>query len=204
MLGLSGAGWITELPKIAPDMVYGRDIGVAPMPIASGQTEHSSWLSGWTLAIPAGVTDPVRRKNAMKFILWACASDEGTTWNLRGALFIPGWKKSPYFVQANQDPRMAVYLDILKTARHYRPVIPIGTFMNHQLDRAGSKAIEAACEAQRTGKLKGLSDEAVQAFLHDLAQRALDEATRNAQVYLDRFLTESPGPDAKESHESQH
>lgn len=204
VMGIGTATWVTEFPKVAPDMIYGRDIGVAPMPVCPGQTEHSSWLSGWTLAIPAGVTDPVRRKNAMKFILWACASPEGTTWRLRGAVFIPGWRKAPYFEQANQDPRMSVYLDILKTARHYRPAIPIGTFMNHQLDRAGSKAIEAACEDQRTGKFNGLSEDAVQAILHDLAQRALDDATHNAQVYLDRFLQESPGPEAKESHESQH
>ena len=184
--------WVTELPKVAPDMVYPRDIGVAPLPTCPGRKEHSSWLNSWTMAIPAGVTDPARRRAAMKFILWACASPEGTTWKLRGSVFIPGWKKAPYFVEANQDPRLAVYLDIVKTARHYRPAIPVGTYLNHELDRAGSKAIEAACEAQRTGKLDGLKDEAVQAFLYDLSQRALDEATRNTQKYLDRFLKESP------------
>lgn len=189
LIDMGSPGWIVELPKAAPDMAFGRDIGVATMPHVAGK-EPGTYVGGWTLAIPAGVTDPARRKAAMRFILWMCASNEGTSWKTRTTLFIPGWKKSPYFEEAKQDPRITVYLDIVKTAKHYRPTIPIGTVLNRELDRAGSRAVEAACEAARNSRpgkppLKPSIT----------PQQALDEATANAQEYLDRFLKEYPPPD---------
>ncbi len=190
LIGMGEPGWVNDFPHTAPDMAFGRDFDAAPMPVYKEGSPPGTSLGGWTLAIPAGVTDPARRKAAVRFILWLCASPEGTAWKLRGSIFIPGWRGAKgYFDDAGQDGRMKVYLDIVRTAKHYRPPIPIGTFLNDELDRAGSRAIEAA-----SASVRGLKPGQTPRPVTITPQQALDEATANAQRYLDRFLQDYPPP----------
>jgi multiple sugar transport system substrate-binding protein len=186
LLDLGAPLWVTDFPRVAPDMVVGRDIGVGNMPVLHEGAQPGTSMGGWTLAIPAGVTDPAKLKAAMRFIIWVCASPDGTTWKLRGTAFMPGWKGAKqYFDVADRDPGLRVYVEIMRTAKHYRPVIPIATFLNDQISQAGSRAIEAACRAKREGKSEP-----------DITpQQALDEANKNAQEYLVRFLKDYPPPD---------
>ena len=75
---------------------------------------------------------------------------------LRTKLAFPGWKVSPFFKEASEDPRLAQYVSILKQSRHQRPVMPAQAFYMNELDRAVDRAVrgemspaEALAEARR-------------------------------------------------------
>ncbi len=158
---------LKELDKYAPNLRY----GMAPIPRREGVNGDGSWVGGWTLAIPSSVSDVEKRKAALKFILWACASPEGTSLEIRTSQIIPAWKNSPFFPEANKDPRLSVYMRILENCRHQRPVMPVQAFYMDQLNRAVDKAVRG----EKTPK------------------EALDEATRKTQERLDELLAESGG-----------
>jgi ABC-type glycerol-3-phosphate transport system substrate-binding protein len=158
---------LDEARKYAPNLDY----GMAPMPQAEGGEPDSSWVGGWTMAIPTGITDPVKRRAALKYILWACASPEGTRMEVRTINGFPGWKPSPFFAAADKDPRLRVFVDILRKCKHQRPVMPAQGFYMDQLDRAVDRAVQ--------GKVT--------------PQQALDDATRETQGFLDKLLKRSGG-----------
>ncbi len=154
-----------DLRRYAPEMEY----GMAPLPQPPGGEEASSWVGGWTLAIPATVTDPAKRRAALEYILWTCATPEGTRMDVRTILSFPGWKPSPFFAEARKDPRLAVYVDILDRCKHQRPVMPAQAYYMNQLDRAVDRAIR--------GELP--------------PAEALARARRDTQRFLDRILARS-------------
>jgi ABC-type glycerol-3-phosphate transport system substrate-binding protein len=159
---------VHEIKRYAPDLEY----GLAPIPQPEGGEKDSSWVGGWTLAIPASVTDPATRRAAMEYILWTCASPEGTRLEVRTLSGFPGWKPSPFFDEVSRDPRMAVFVDILKKSKHQRPVMPAQAYYMNELDRAVDKAVR--------GELS--------------PQEALDRATADTQAFLDKMLSRSGGP----------
>jgi multiple sugar transport system substrate-binding protein len=165
LLHLSG---IADLEQYAPNLKY----GLAPIPQPPGGEYNSSWVGGWTLAIPAGVTDPVRRKAALEFILWSCAKQEGTSLDVRTSRNFPGWKPSSFFTDARKDPRFAMFIQILENCKHQRPVMPAQAYYMDELSRAVDKYIRA--EKNADGKPYS-------------AKELLDEATRRTQKYLDRI-----------------
>jgi ABC-type glycerol-3-phosphate transport system substrate-binding protein len=156
---------LDELRQYAPKLQY----GMAPLPQPPGGEADSSWVGGWTLAIPANLTDPAKRRAAMDYILWTCATPEGTSLSIRTIRNFPGWTPSPFFDEAEKDPRLAVFVDILRKCKHQRPVMPAQAYYMNQLDRAVDRAIR--------GELK--------------PARALQEATRDTQQFLDRILARS-------------
>jgi ABC-type glycerol-3-phosphate transport system substrate-binding protein len=156
---------LDEARKYAPNLDY----GMAPMPQPEGGEADSSWVGGWTMAIPTGVTDPVKRRAALEYILWACASPEGTRLEVRTINGFPGWKPSPFFTEAGKDARLRVFVEILRKCKHQRPVMPAQGFYMDQLDRAVDKAVR--------GELT--------------PKQALDNATRETQAFLDRILSRS-------------
>jgi len=165
LLHLSG---IADLEQYAPHLEY----GMAPIPQPAGGEYNSSWVGGWTLAIPVGVTAPARRKAALEFILWSCAKSEGTTLGIRTARNFPGWKPSPFFAEAHKDPRFAMFIQILENCKHQRPVMPAQAFYMNELSRAVDKAVRA--EKKPDGAAY-------------TAKELLDEATWRTQQYLDRI-----------------
>jgi len=156
---------VDELDSYAPDLDY----GMAPLPKPPGGEEASSWVGGWTLAIPSTVTDPARRRAALTYILWACATPGGTRLSVRSIRNFPAWQPSGFFAEARRDPRLAVFADILRKCKHQRPVMPAQAYYMNQLDRAVDRAVR--------GELS--------------PQEALDQATRDTQRFLDRILTRS-------------
>ena len=165
LMHLSG---IAELEQYAPQLEY----GMAPIPQPAGGEYNSSWVGGWTLAIPVGVTDAVRRKAALEFILWSCAKADGTGLSVRTSRIFPGWKPSPFFAQARKDPRFTVFIQILENCKHQRPVMPAQAFYMNELDRAVDKAVRA--EKKSDG-------------VPYTAKELLDEATWRTQQYLDKI-----------------
>jgi multiple sugar transport system substrate-binding protein len=156
---------LDEVRQYAPDLEY----GMAPLPTPPGGEEDSSWVGGWTLAIPSTVADPARRRAALEYILWTCTSDEGTAMSVRTIRNFPGWRASPFFDEARRDPRLRVFAEILEKCKHQRPVMPAQAYYMNQLDRAVDRAVR--------GELT--------------PQEALDRATADTQQFLDRILARS-------------
>jgi len=156
---------LDEMRQYAPDLEY----GMAPLPCPPGGEADSSWVGGWTLAIPSTVTDPAKRKAALEYILWSTATPAGTRLAVRTVRNFPAWKPSPFFEEARGDPRLSVFVDILKKAKHQRPVMPAQAYYMNQLDRAVDRAIR--------GELT--------------PKAALDQATRDTQQFLDKVLARS-------------
>ena len=156
---------LEEMRKYAPNVAF----GMAPLPCPPGGEEASSWVGGWTLAIPSTLTDPARRRAAIEYILWACASPAGTTLEVRTIVGFPGWRPSPFFAAAERDPQLAVFAEILRKCKHQRPVMPAQAYYMEQLDRAVDRAIRGEVSPKD----------------------ALDEAARTTQVFLDRMLSRS-------------
>ena len=157
---------VENLDRYAPDLDY----GVAPIPSPPDGEPNSSWVGGWTMAIPVTV-DPAKRRAALEFILWSCATPEGTSFALRTKQLFPGWKVSPFYEEAVKDRRLHHFVRILRLSKHQRPVMPAQAFYMSELDRASSRAIYGEMEPQK----------------------ALEEATRRTQVHLDRILARHSG-----------
>jgi ABC-type glycerol-3-phosphate transport system substrate-binding protein len=159
---------LDEMRRYAPDLDY----GTGPIPQPPGGEKDSSWVGGWTMAIPSSLADPAKRRAAMEYILWTCASAEGTHWAVRTSAGFPGWKAAPFFEEAAKDPHAAVFIEILRKCKHQRPVMPAQAYYMDQLDRAVDRAVR--------GELS--------------PREALDDATRNTQAFLDKILSRHGGP----------
>ena len=154
---------LSETQQYAPHLEY----GMAPLPTPPGGEEDSSWVGGWTMAIPSTLTDPAKRRAAIEYILWSCASPEGTRLAVRTITGFPGWKPSPFFDEASRDARLRVFVDILRKCKHQRPVMPAQAYYMDQLDRAVDRAVR--------GELT--------------PKEALDRATDDTQKFLDKMLS---------------
>lgn len=127
---LLGPWELPNLERAAPDLEYGITFAPAGPPPA---LPHSSWVGGWCVGIPNGAAHP---DAAWDFIHWLCATDEGTA--LFGELFnqTPGYKKSPWYaILEAEQPQMQPFLEILRAARHQRPVMPAQAFYMGALQR---------------------------------------------------------------------
>ncbi|MCY2931354.1 MAG: extracellular solute-binding protein [Planctomycetota bacterium] len=175
MLNLAHMSMIADIDRFASEgegkLEYGRDYGVCPIPQGPGGLNAAAWVGGWTMAIPATITDPARRRAALRYILWNCRQPEGTTLAARTNRCFPAWKDAPFFPEAAKDPRLAQFIDILRSSRHQRPVMPAQAFYMDQLGRAVDKAIR--------GELT--------------PAQALGRASRATQERLDEVLAEQGG-----------
>ena len=150
---------LRDIDRYKPDLDYG--ITILPQP--DDGEYNSSWVGGWCLAIPRGARNP---KRAFELIRWLCASPEGTRLMAQALGSCPGYRKSPFFEQAREDPRMKVFIEILENSKHQRPVMPAQAFYMGELDRA----VDAALFGMKT------------------PQEALEEAKQRTQEELDRVL----------------
>ena len=157
---------VDDLDRYAPDLDY----GVTSIPAPPDGEPDSSWVGGWTLAIPATV-DPAKRRAALEFILWSSATREGTSFALRTKRLFPAWKISPFYEDAVKDRRLAHFVRILRLSKHQRPVMPAQAFYMNELDRACSRAIHG----------------------ETTPAEALEDATRRTQAQLDRILARRRG-----------
>jgi multiple sugar transport system substrate-binding protein len=163
---LLGAWELPNMARAAPELDY----GITHAPTGPQPAEpRSSWVGGWCTGIPHGA---VQTDAAWAFIHWLCATDAGTS--LFGELFnqTPGYKKSSWYaVLEAQQPEMQQFVDILREARHQRPVMPAQGFYMGALQRH----VDAALRGEAS------------------AEQALRAARRETQAELDRILHEGFG-----------
>ena len=163
---------VQPIPRYAPDLEFG--VGFLPSP-PDGEKE-SSWVGGWTMAIPRDARNrrsPAQRDAARIFLKWMCASNEGTTYAAKKLHLFPGYRKCPYFDEIRMAPKGSdqariyrPYLEILEKCKHQRPVMPAQSRYMFELDRAVSRTL----------------------FRQTTAAAALAEARRNTQDALDKIL----------------
>lgn len=163
---------LQEIDQYKPDLEYG--ITILPQP--EGGEYNSSWVGGWCLAIPRGTKNP---QKAFELIRWLCASPEGTTLMGRALGSCPGYRKSPYFKEARQDPRMKVFIEVLENSEHQRPVMPAQAFYMGELEQA----VDAVLYGKKT------AEEA----LRDVRIRTQRELDRVLAKYYERISRQEKG-----------
>ncbi len=152
---------LANIERVAPELDYGVTYAPTGPPPAEAK---SSWVGGWSVAIPKGATEV---DAAWDFVKWACASDEGTSFY--GRLFnqTPGYRKASWYdVLAAEQPRMNQFVEILREAKHQRPVMP--------------------AQATYMGALHNYMEETMLGFV--TPQEALASAAEETQAVLDGIL----------------
>jgi multiple sugar transport system substrate-binding protein len=150
---------IRYLHKYAPGLEYG--VGFIPAP-EDGEYP-SSWIGGWSLAIPRG---SATSDEAFEFMRWMCTSPEGTTTMGREMMQFPAYRKSPYFEQIKDDKDLGVYYEMVRTSTHTRTLMPVQGYLMDLLSRCTDQILYGG----------------------RAPQEALDEVTAKAQARLDDVM----------------
>lgn len=124
-----------NIPKFAPNL----DFGIAFMPGLTPETAGSSWIGGWTIAIPEGTRG--HEKQAFELARWLTVDPHGTTFMARRMKLLPAFKASPYFQEIKDNRVMETYYAILQRCTNSRPVTPANAFYMRQLDRMTGRAL---------------------------------------------------------------
>ncbi len=127
---------VQNIAKFAPNLEY----GLAPLPGPEHGEIGSSWIGGWTIAMPYG-----GRGNddaAFELIRWMTADPYGTTYMSRHMKLLPAYRKSPFLKEIKGDRILEAYYEILQNCKHSRPVTPANAYYMQQLHRAHSRSIE--------------------------------------------------------------
>jgi len=142
------------------------DIGITSMPSREPR-QSSTWIGGWCLSIPAGVSSEIS-EISWEFIKYTTCSDEGTLAFSENAGTFPGLKSSPVFTElylGNQY--MEPFLEIVLSAQYQRPVTPIQQSYYHM----ATEALGSVFEGSRTPE-EALSE------ISRILQNELDNLTR--------------------------
>jgi ABC-type glycerol-3-phosphate transport system substrate-binding protein len=123
-------------------------------------------VGGWSLAIPRGskVSD-----EAFEFIRWMCASPEATLAMGTTMTQFPAYRNSPYYERIKDDPKLGVYYEILKNAKHARTLMPVQGYLMNLLDRALQEELYGPRDPKR-------------------AKEILDRVTEQAQTRLEHVV----------------
>ncbi len=155
-LHLSG---VEDIRRYVPDLQYGLTFIPAP---PDGE-QHSSWVGGWCMGVPTGSRHP---KEGFEMMRWMCADMEGSGVVGREMGLMPGYRRSPAFVELRSRPGFDQFYKILLETRHQRPVMPVQAYYMGALKRA----VDAAVYGRKTPR------------------EALDDATAETQAELDVVL----------------
>jgi len=140
-----------DIRNAKPDMKIGH--GLLPYePPGAKQPGAGAWFGGWGLFIPKGAKNP---DAAWEFIKWVSATPEGTKAQWETVGFPPAWKKAPVLEEIKNDPIMGPYYNVLISAKHSRPAIPVGAYYFGQLGEQVGEAIngkKTPLAAMRTAK----------------------------------------------------
>lgn len=150
---------IEDIRRYAPDLKY----GITFIPAPPDGEQHSSWVGGWCIALPAGSRHP---REGWDLIRWLCADPKGTELVGKEMGLMPGYKPSPAFKALAGAPGFGQFYKILQETRHQRPVMPVQAYYMGALQRA----VDAAIYGKKTPK------------------QALDDATAETQAELDVVL----------------
>lgn len=160
-MALWGPWELANIERFAPDLNYGITYAPAGPPPAE---PHSSWVGGWCIGLPKGAA---QKDAGWDFMQWLCATDEGTTLFADLLKQTPGYKNSAWYgTVAEKFPDLVPFVDILKEARHQRPVMPAQAFFMGALQRN----VDQALLGEKT------------------AEQALTDATTETQAELDKIL----------------
>jgi len=140
-----------DIRNAKPDMKIGH--GLLPYePPGAKQPGAGAWFGGWGLFIPKGAKNP---DAAWEFIKWVSATPEGTKAQWETVGFPPAWKKAPVLEEIKNDPIMGPYYNVLISAKHSRPAIPVGAYYFGQIGEQVGEAIngkKTPLAAMRTAK----------------------------------------------------
>ena len=150
---------VEDIQRYAPDLDY----GVTFIPAPPDGEQHSSWVGGWCMALPAGSKHP---ELGWEVIRWLCADRTGTGLVGREMGLMPGLRSSPAFQTLSNARGFSQFYKILQETRHQRPVMPVQAYYMGALQRA----VDAAIYGKKTPK------------------KALDDATAETQAELDVVL----------------
>ncbi|HOC31386.1 MAG TPA: ABC transporter substrate-binding protein [Armatimonadota bacterium] len=125
---------LKEIKRYAPDL----DFGITSLPGTPDGEIGSSWVGGWSVALPRGCPHP---EEAWHFIHWLCATPEGTTASFEETDTLPGYRVSPVFDKIRNHPEIGEFVKILEAAKHQRPTMPAQAYYMGALDRAVDNAL---------------------------------------------------------------
>jgi ABC-type glycerol-3-phosphate transport system substrate-binding protein len=149
-----------NIKRYAPNLKYGITFIPAGPPPAQ---PRQSWVGGWCIGIPQGAK---MVDQAWQFLRWAGGTPEGALTLGKTFSNFSGYKKNPWLEIAAKDKDLASFIEILKEAKHQRPVMPAQAFYMGALQRA----VDDALYGRMTPKA------------------ALDKATEDTQRELDKIL----------------
>lgn len=127
------------LGQFKPNLQY----GVTYMPTGPGGARpRASWVGGWCAGIPKGAKNPEAAFQFLNFMAGNGASGTGVKFLAQRRGLLPGYKKSDYYPEVvEKEPVQNAFLDILKEARHQRPVVPVQAFYSKALGKALDDAV---------------------------------------------------------------
>lgn len=160
MAPLVTTNFIDFKTKYQPNAKYG--LSFLPFAPPDGK-ENPAWISGWRLFMPKGVKNP---DQSWELIRWVGGDQEGTTFMASKLEMMPGYLKSKGLEIMAQDPDIKWYVEVMKTARYYKAVIPVGSIYQAHLERLVGEAL----------------------FGKKSPKEALDEATAATQKEYDDFF----------------
>jgi multiple sugar transport system substrate-binding protein len=156
-------GYVEDIARYAPEGRFG--FGHLPAGPAPARP-RAAWVGGWSLALLPGSKHPEQGWELMR---WLSQSVEGTSWIGKEVGWYPAYKNAPFWEEAQKDPNRVIFYEILKEARHQRPVMPA----NAELGEALGKAVQSAIKEEQTPGV------------------LLQDVTREAQRILDERLAQS-------------
>ncbi len=143
----SGDWRVSQQKRYKPDGHY----NVTPFPGPDGPAPHASWAGGWSWVVPAGAKNV---DGGWRTVNWVCGPEGQDMFN-KGTYHIPTNKKAaedPYY---REDPRHAVFMDLLPVS-HTRPPIPAGSLLWDSLVASRDEIVHGTLEPEAS--LKAVDD----------------------------------------------
>lgn len=142
--GLIFTNNVAVAPMVIHQMTAGRrvypnlELGKSYIFVKPPVDENPAWVSGWRNFIPKGAKQP---EEAWKFLKFMAVDPEGAKiwYDLRGVF--SGWKDSPALDNLRNHPENSIYLDVLATARHVKPLIPVSSFYQTTIQKEVEEAL---------------------------------------------------------------
>jgi ABC-type glycerol-3-phosphate transport system substrate-binding protein len=159
-----------NIHKFAPNVEF----GIAPLPGPKDGEIGSSWLGGWTIALPYGGRG--NEDAAFELIRWITADPHGTTVAAREMKLLPAYRGSPFFDEIEGDAILEAYYRILQNCKHSRPVTPANSYYMDQLMRYTSRTMEGLTTP---GEAMRLARERTEAYANKLAARSKARHTQS-------------------------
>lgn len=149
---------IASQRKYAPDMEY----GIVPMPFPKGG-RTATMAGGWSVVVPKGAKNVA---GGFDFVsTFAGPGDFGMNYYCKETMHIPTLQKMAQDPVYTEDPKHAIFMELLKIA-DTRPPVPIGQFLWTALVEARDLVIHG----KKTSK------------------QALDDVQANAAKEMERYM----------------